>query len=117
MKSSMKDALKSSIKTEEQHINDRFAKADSLLARPTKTGTTKPVVVVRDTFSMPQDDNEMINQVRLRCMKAGIDTTRSEIVRAAIHQLAKLSQEDLEKTVGEIEKIKPGPQKRNGRTV
>lgn len=112
MKNSMRDALMSSIKTEEEHINDRFAKADSLLSKSREPEPIKQLAV-RDTFSMPPEDNNIISQIRLRCMKAGIDTTRSEIVRVAIHEIANLSQEEFEKKIFQLKKVRPRP-RRNG---
>lgn len=110
----MKSALKKSLITEEEHIKDRFSKADQIFAKtePIKNEEKKTVEpVIRDTFSMPKEDSTLIYEIKLKCMKAGIDTTKSEIVRAGIRQLATLSQNDLYKLVGAVEKLKPGPQK------
>lgn len=115
-KKTMKDALKSSLKTEEKYVEERFIKADNIFSiasekQAIESTKKQAELVIRDTFSMPKEDGELISEVRLRCMRAGIDTTRSEIVRAGIRQLAKLSHEELYKLVEGIEKLKPGPQK------
>ncbi len=116
----MKDALKNSLKTEEKHVEERFLKADGIFSViPEKevlpVNKKQHEQVIRDTFSMPKKDSELISEVRLRCMRAGIDTTRSEIVRASIRQFAKLAPEDLCKLVEELEKLKPGPPKQDKR--
>ena len=116
MKKTMKDALKKSLQTEEKHVEERFTKADGIFTVPTTKNENlepkKPIEqVVRDTFSMPKKDGDLITEVRLRCMRAGIDTTRSEIVRAGIRHLAQLPSEDLCRLIESIEKLKPGPQK------
>lgn len=120
MKKTMKDALKKSLQTEERHVEERFTKADGIFSVSTNKNETsepkKPLEqVIRDTFSMPKRDGDLITEVRLRCMRAGIDTTRSEIVRAGIRHLAKLPADELCKIIEGIEKLKPGPQKQERR--
>lgn len=119
MKKTMKDALKNSLKNEEKYVEERFIKADEIfsvanekqskeLSNAVKKQTD---LVIRDTFSMPKRDADLITEVRLKCMKAGIDITRSEIVRAGIRHLSQLRSEELCKMIENIEKLKPGPQK------
>lgn len=120
MKKTMKDALKNSLKTEEKHVEERFLKADGIFSvaaekKPLESIKKPLEQVIRDTFSMPKRDGDLISEVRLRCMRAGIDTTRSEIVRAGIRHLATLPAEELCKLVEGIEKLKPGPQKQDKR--
>lgn len=116
----MKDALKHSLETEEKQIEERFIKADGIfspsLEKTVITEIKKPLEqVIRDTFSMPKTDGDLITEVRLRCMRAGIDTTRSEIVRAGIRHIAQLPPDELCKLISRIEKLKPGPQKQSRR--
>ncbi len=116
MKKTMKDALKKSLQTEERRVEERFTKADGIFSVPPEKIESpvpkKPLEqVIRDTFSMPKKDGDLITEVRLRCMRAGIDTTRSEIVRAGIRHLAQLSSDELCRLIEGIEKLKPGPQK------
>ncbi len=123
----MKDALKNSLKTEQKHVEERFTKADGIFSVPVEKiepkvqlkevqEEKKPLEqVIRDTFSMPKKDGDLITEVRLRCMRAGIDTTRSEIVRAGIRHLANLPANELCKLIETIEKLKPGPQKQEKR--
>ena len=113
----MKDALKNSLKNEERHIEERFTKADGIFSNSIEKESKELLdakdLVIRDTFSMPKKDADLISEVRLKCMKAGIDTTRSEVVRAGIRHLSKLKSEELCKMIEDIEKLKPGPQKQS----
>jgi|JI7StandDraft_1071085.scaffolds.fasta_scaffold17727_4 hypothetical protein len=121
MKKTMKDALKNSLKNEERHVEERFIKADGIFSASIEKESKelldtikKPTdLVIRDTFSMPKKDADLISEVRLKCMKAGIDTTRSEVVRAGIRHLSQLQSEELCKMIEGIEKLKPGPQKQS----
>ncbi len=64
--------------------------------------------VKRDLFSMPGGDYELIQQVRLRLMKAGVAANKSEVVRAGLHALAGLSDTVLQKVFAKVERMKPG---------
>jgi hypothetical protein len=57
---------------------------------------------------MPSTDYEKIGQLRAKCLKAGFSVTKSEIIRAGLHALGELSQEDLRVVVQSVEKVKPG---------
>jgi hypothetical protein len=120
MKKTMKDALKQSLKTEEQRIEERFSKAEGIFTSPIEKEPETIIKkisdpLIRDTFSMPKKDNDLIGEVKMRCMRAGVDTTKSEIVRAGIRQLAKLPADELCRLVESVEKLKPGPQKQEKR--
>lgn len=124
----MKKALLKSLSQESKYIEDRFSRAESVLnggsltesrpAVPTKTPKRKGAAVnakprvVRDTYSMMQSDYDLIRSLRKRCMMMGIDCTHSEIVRASIQHIANnMSEEEIEKMLGAITKLKPGPGK------
>ena len=124
MKKTMKDALKNSLKNEEKHVEERFIKADGIFSASNEKTTKELLVeiikkpaelVIRDTFSMPKKDADLINELRLKCMKAGMYTTRSEVVRVGIRYLAQLQTDDLYKMIENIDKLKPGPPKQNKR--
>jgi len=124
-KRSFKGALGASLEKEESAVHERFARADNLLKpddapkksrvkRPAKTASKKkvPVVatekVVRDTFSFPPSDYKLIKEVRLRLAKKGRITSKSELMRAALHQLNELSDAEALASVEQLIKVKPG---------
>lgn len=119
-KNSMKSALKQSLVQEAEHVEQRFDVAEKLFSRNLKENEDfqKQIKeqksdisrqrVVRDTFSMPSSDCELIGEVKQRCLRLGMDTTRSEIVRAGIKYLSEVAENDLMEIIGKVVKLKPG---------
>ena len=69
----------------------------------------KPKInVVRDSFTMPQSDYSKIGELKLACQKAGLQVKKSELLRAGLHVLGKLSTVQLKKMVAQIEHVKTG---------
>ena len=66
------------------------------------------VKVVRDSFTMPQADYEKIAELKQVCLKAGLRVKKSELLRAGLHALGKLSASQLERAMAQMEKIKAG---------
>lgn len=118
----LKAALGHSLQAEEQRIKEKFERADNLIkgvedssgkneAEPPQPEPHK--TVVRDSFTLPEDDYQLIDLLRQRCLKNGLSATKSEIVRAGMHSLNILSDEALIEVLQGLEKIKTGrPTKR-----
>jgi len=64
--------------------------------------------VIRDSFTMPVHDYEKISQLQAKCLKLGISVTKSEILRAGLHALERLSSDEIRVEMRTVEKIKPG---------
>lgn len=127
-----KAALTASIQAEREASQDRvpkfdkFQRADAALGkserptprrakssvatstRPARARTIQIERVIRDSFTMPSQDYEKIAQLRERCLKIGISTTKSEVLRAGLHVLENMSEETLRKIIRSIEKVKSG---------
>ena len=67
-----------------------------------------PEKVVRDSFTMPIDDYELIAELQIDSAKLGIIMTKGEILRAGLRALAGMTDAQLEKAVAKVEKIKTG---------
>lgn len=91
-----------------------------------KTATTKPekrakkekkveskVKVVRDSFTMPQTDYDIIAELKQKALKNGQHLKKSELLRAGLHVLSKLSAAQLKQTISSLEKIKTGRPKKS----
>ena len=72
-----------------------------------KTGNNK-VKVVRDSFTMPQNDYEKIGELKQACLKAGMHVKKNELLRAGLHALGKLSVPQLQQAIARMEQIKTG---------
>ena len=68
----------------------------------------KKIKMVRDSFTMPEDDYAKIAELKKKCLKAGIHIKKSELLRAGLTYLTKLSKPALLDTVKQVEKIKTG---------
>jgi len=94
-------------------------------AKPASTATTaKPekknkklksakVKVVRDSFTMPQNDYAKIGELKQVCLKAGLQVKKSELLRAGLHALSKLSATQLKLAIAQIEQVKTGRPKKD----
>ncbi len=69
--------------------------------------------VVRANFTVLQSDIDLIGAVKKRCLLLGIETNKSELVRAGIDVLAKLSDNKLRDTLACLPKPKIGRKKLN----
>ena len=68
--------------------------------------------VVRDSFTMPQNDYARIAELKQVCLKAGVHVKKSELLRAGLHALGKLSAAQLKQAIAQMEQIKTGRPKK-----
>lgn len=71
------------------------------------------VKVVRDSFTMPQNDYAKIGELKQVCQKAGVQVKKSELLRAGLHALGQLSTAQLKQTIAQMEQIKTGRPKKS----
>ena len=64
--------------------------------------------VVRDGYSMPPDDYDLLEAQRKRAMRRERDVTKSGLLRIGVHLLAKLSDDDLMSLIDGLVEPKPG---------
>ena len=72
----------------------------------------KKAKVVRDSFTMPESDYAKIGELKKVCLTSGMQVKKSELLRAGLHALAKLSAVQLKQAVSALEKIKTGRPKK-----
>jgi hypothetical protein len=130
----MKAALSDSLQAENDAVKHRFEKAESLFqdqdsgttetaAKPTpspslrspdpspKNQSVKPMSrkkVIRDSFTLPEDDYGKIADLKERCLGLAKNVTKSEIMRAGLYALEALSDDELLSRVERLEKVKTG---------
>ncbi len=106
--------ISKSIIAETQKVQDRLALAEQLLepeSTPSLPEPEKPKNqkrVIRDSFTLPTDDYEIITTIRERCLDNRITINKSEVIRAGLHALNKMSDEQLLAIVDGLTKIKTG---------
>lgn len=82
-------------------------------AKPTKRknstkSKTEVGKVVRDSFTMPEDDYALIDKTQRRFMRLAIMLNKGEILRAGLHALEQLSNAQLKEISVKVEKVKTG---------
>jgi hypothetical protein len=70
------------------------------------------IKVVRDSFTMPQSDYELIAELKQKALKAGLHVKKSELLRASLQTFSKLSVAQLKRAISGLEKIKTGRPKK-----
>ena len=71
------------------------------------------VKIVRDSFTMPQDEYQKISEIKEACLKSGLHVKKSEVMRAGLKVLSGLTAAQLKQALGNLEKIKTGRPKKH----
>lgn len=86
----------------------KLKKGKPAKAKKGKPAKAKKAKLVRDSFTMPDVEHALIATLKKRCLDAGISVKKSEILRAAVANLAKLSDSSVLAAVRRLEVIKTG---------
>lgn len=119
-KDPLSGALSRSLHAEDTAVEQRFARADSILGgqgqqRGVLPATPSPPAkerAVRATFTLAEADSELLPALQQRCLKGQHSAARSEIVRAGLRALAQMPAKEFLALVKGVEKLKPGPGRR-----
>ena len=71
------------------------------------------VKVVRDSFTMPQNEYAKIAEIKGVCLDAKMHVKKSEVLRAGLKLLAELNAAQLKRALNSLEKIKTGRPKKH----
>ncbi len=82
-------------------------------AEKAKAGKPKKPKLVRDSFTMPKPEYEVIDAIKARCLRAGVSAKKSQILRAAVTNLARLSDASLARLIQNLAVIKTGRPKKS----
>lgn len=80
------------------------AKAEKML----KVKAVKKPKVVRDSFTMPENEYQKIAEIKALCLKAGLQVKKSEVLRAGVIALCAMSEAQLNTALSRLDKIKTG---------
>ncbi len=80
-------------------------------AKPAKPAKLK-LPLVRDSFTMPAADFDLIAAMKLRALKLMRSTKKSELLRAGLHALAALNDTRFCSTLNALTPLKPGRPKK-----
>src|SRR5689334_7271001 len=116
-KRDIKSRLGASLQAETQAVRSRFDRADTVLGKDEKRPRLTPVPVasaeaearvIRDSFTMPSFDYDLIAAVKQRCLKSGVSVTKSEVLQAGLNALMAMPAGELRRVVESLQKVKTG---------
>jgi transcriptional regulator with XRE-family HTH domain len=87
----------------EQLIDDRLDLPKEIMAK-----SEPPERAVRDTFTMPKADYELISAIRERLLQNSLSFSKSEVLRGGIAILSKMPDAELVLIMNMVERIKIG---------
>ena len=76
--------------------------------KSSKTDKPKKIKMVRDSFSMPENEYSQFAALKRTCLLTGVHVKKSELLRAGLLCLSKLSDYELVNVVGQVEILKTG---------
>ena len=82
--------------------------SDAVTGRGSTVAEDSVTKVVRDSFTMPVVDYLQIGVLKQRCIGLGFAVKKSELLRAGLHVLGRISDEDLAQVVAAVESVKTG---------
>ena len=86
-------------------------KPEPLVGKTAKAGKpvkAKKAKLIRDSFTMPESEYAQIAALKKRCLVAGVSAKKSEILRAAVANLTKLSDASVVSALRRLDVIKTG---------
>src|SRR5215510_5359331 len=107
-KPDFKAALGASLRAEKEAVVERFAKADAYFNTREKDPSHSSATPAHENFTMPASDYSLIAQVQATSLQAGLSVTKSEVLRAGLHALSKMSLTELKQVFSTLEKVKAG---------
>jgi len=77
-------------------------------AKPSKPAKIRRAKLVRDSYTMPEAEHALITGLKKRCLSLGVAAKKSEILRAALAVLARLSDAEVALAIQGLAVIKTG---------
>lgn len=102
-KTSGADVVKSKPKAKAAKAGNSSAEKKSA-----KKDKPKKIKMVRDSFTMPEQEYDQLAALKKKCLKAGVAVKKSELLRAGLAHLTQLADAALLRSVAQVEKIKTG---------
>jgi hypothetical protein len=89
-------------KTEKRAAKSTGKKADPTFAEKANSK------VIRDSFSMIENDYALIATLKARCLKLGLSVNKSQILRAGLNALDGMSDKNLTDSIKNLAEVKTG---------
>ncbi|MGV8712504.1 MAG: hypothetical protein ACWA6R_08140 [Nitrosomonas sp.] len=73
-----------------------------------KKDKPRKIKMIRDSFSLPENDYAKLTELKKRCLQAGVQVKKSELIRAGLLSLSRLTDAALIKLFQQVKVIKTG---------
>jgi hypothetical protein len=77
-------------------------------AVPAEKEKAKKIKLVRDSFTMPEAEYEVLGQVKKTCLKAGVEIKKSELLRIGVALIRRLDVASLKGVLATLPQLKSG---------
>lgn len=82
--------------------------ATAKAGKPAKEEKPPKIKMVRDSYTMPENDYARFAELKKRCLQAGVHVKKSELLRAGLASLSGMTDAALAKAMKQVEIIKTG---------
>ncbi|MBQ5941260.1 hypothetical protein [Massilia sp. AB1] len=111
--SKSKTGVKTAVKAAARAVLTPPAKKTARKAAAPAAAPREPVpearpVLVRDSFTMPEQEYAVLAEVKQACLRAGIDVKKSELLRIGVALLGQLDVATLKTVLGALPQLKTG---------
>lgn len=106
-KPTVKAAAKAAAKSLAAPVAKRAARKAAAPAAVREADTARPVLV-RDSFTMPEQEYAVLAEVKQACLRAGIDVKKSELLRIGVALLGQVDIATLKAVLAALPQLKTG---------
>ena len=106
-KPTVKAAAKAAAKSLSAPLPKRAARKAAAPAAVREADTARPVLV-RDSFTMPEQEYAVLAEVKQACLRAGIDVKKSELLRIGVALLGQVDIATLKAVLAALPQLKTG---------
>lgn len=115
-----KPAARSAVAKPKKAVVSRVRKAvlpavKATIAKERKTEKPKKTKLVRDSFTMPSGEYELLAQVKKKCIARGAAVKKSEVLRAAVIHFSRLGDDAIGKAIAGLAPVKTGRPKKDAK--
>lgn len=82
-------------------------------AKPVVIEKVKKSKLVRDSFTMPEEEYAALSEVKKACLKAGIEVKKSELLRVGVAHIRKMDLAVLKQAISVLAPLKAGRPKKD----
>lgn len=109
-KPAAKSAAKSAAKPAPKAVKPVKSKAPAAEEQVREKATKTELV--RDSFTMPAHEYEVLGKVKKACLKAGFEIKKSELLRIGVALISQMDMATLQRVLGDLPQLKTGRPKK-----